>query len=244
MWKFLIIWRFFIHKNAIAHEYNELVLIDLAAGLGRILFTSFVPIFLVFRWFRFRNSAGDFLFLWGLKPRHEIHRNLFFFLYSYSDSRYVEMWWSEGFGADFTPIHFVTTSIDLKVLCSSQRALKQWLEQNSALKDLNELLSVVRDRLFYRHDWLSTHVLQSLHDHPRTALLLTTGAYGRSALCISTAVGLKTTDSPRHWKSKNGMDWLRAAWPTSPQDKSGRWTSRSCLSQCGGNSSCGGPSWT
>ena len=51
---------------------------------------------------------------------------------------------------------------------------------------------------------LSTYAHQAMHD-PRTALLLSNKGRWQGALCVSTAVVLKMTDCPRHFRSKNEM---------------------------------------
>ena len=66
-------------ESAIDHVCNDLVLIDLAAGLGRVLLTSFIPVVLTFLGFRLRNSVGSNFFIWELKTLHEIHQNLLSF---------------------------------------------------------------------------------------------------------------------------------------------------------------------
>ena len=66
-------------ESATDYACNDLVLIDLASGLGRVLTTSFIPVVLVFLGFRLRNSIGGDFFVWELKTLHEIHHNLLFF---------------------------------------------------------------------------------------------------------------------------------------------------------------------
>ena len=67
-------------ESATDHACNDLVVIDLASGLGRVLITSFIPVVLVFLGIRLRNSIGGDFFIWELKTLHEIHHNLFSFL--------------------------------------------------------------------------------------------------------------------------------------------------------------------
>ena len=78
--KVLILWRFLLPESAIDHVCNDLVLIDLAAGLGRVFITSFIPVVLVFLGFRRRNAIGGDFFIWELKTLHEIHHNLLSFV--------------------------------------------------------------------------------------------------------------------------------------------------------------------
>ena len=71
---------FLLLESATDHACNDLVLIDLASGLGRVLITSFIPVVLVFLGFRLRNSSGGDFFIWELKTLHEIHHNLLSFV--------------------------------------------------------------------------------------------------------------------------------------------------------------------
>jgi hypothetical protein len=73
-------WHFLFLEKATDHACNDLILIDLASGLGRVLITSFIPVVLVFLGFRRRNSIGGDFFIWELKTLHEIHHNLLSFL--------------------------------------------------------------------------------------------------------------------------------------------------------------------
>ena len=145
------------------------------------------------------------------------------------DSRSVGMWLSDGFGADFTLICFITKSSDPKVLWSSLRASDIGWGKTECLKTYKKgwaSFAIVCSNCF---DWFCR---PTMHDHS-TALLLSNKGRWKGALCISTAVVLNMTDCLLHLRSKNGMTWLKASWLASAQEKNGRWASRLCLSPCG-----------
>ena len=58
------------------YSHKKLTLIDLAARLGRVLITSFIPVVLDFMGYGLRNSAAGGFFIGEMEMLHEIHHNL------------------------------------------------------------------------------------------------------------------------------------------------------------------------